>query len=365
METTPANRRIRIGLEQAARYSGGQGQHAEKRTAEPAAYGFLNNSFAPKYIPAEALPKRRETVRDFFKSLTQLKKHYGIRLDDFRSLPYPYNILLAREEAGKAISKKHRQREVFIIEQDQQISLSVKEGFRRDYSLYYIPVAPVYRLWQQPEQLPTAELLTAVCGYLYAEAGISYYRDEDTYMYYNYEILTEWMDDLEGEDEEEQLLRQKCLSDAEIAGDFIQEKMMDKALRQSLPDKLNAFTPLTPYQHTAVMVAEKALGLWQTFPGANLFEHSSPIEEDEDDYGCNTTIYMHEYIGFIGSNTDAVSDTLFEMVENDFNERSYAQEPELRTVFNERQTAYTDKLAYAEKVLDLITDLCTLLYQQP
>jgi hypothetical protein len=168
METTSANRRIRTGLEQAARYSGGQEQHAEKRTAQPAAYGFLNSSFAPRYIPAEVLPNRRETVRDFFKSLTHLKKHYRIRLDDFSSLPYPYNILLTKDKVSKAITKQHRQREVFIVEEEQQISLSVKEGFRRDYSLYYIPVVPIYRLWQQPEHVPVAELgVSEICYTLF------------------------------------------------------------------------------------------------------------------------------------------------------------------------------------------------------
>jgi len=366
METASANSRIHDRPQQAQRRSGSQGQRAAQRTAATAADGFLSSSFAPKYTPAAKLPKRKETEGDFFKSFSRLKKHYGIELASYRRLPYPYNVLLTKQELDRKLRLKDRRRELLIVRQDnQEVCLSVRENFRRMYSLYYVPVIPVYHLWQTPEHRPTAELLTAVCAYLYVEAGLSYYRDEATYMYYNYEILQEWMLDATDEDGESRDQEIACLNEAEQAGDFIQSKMRNKAFRESLAEFIGNFCPATPYQSQALAIAKKTLTLWQAHPGGNLFEHCSLIPEDEDEYDCSNTVYMHEYISFIGSSTDAVSDTLFEMVENDFNERGQSQEPEMLTHFHEALPAYADKLGYAAQVFDLITDLCTLLYEKP
>jgi len=366
METAPANRSIHRRSEQAQRHSGSTQRPNPLRSAGTPADGFLSHSFAPKYTPAAELPGRMQTEKDFFRSLSLLKKHYGINVPDFRSLPYPYNILMAKQQADKAVRINNRIREVAINALgDKSVCLTVRETFRQAYSLYYIPVIPVYRLWQKKRQQATAALLTAVCAYLYIEAGLSYYRDEDTYMYYNYEILKEWMVEAEDEDRQSYQAQSKNMDEAERAGDFIQSKMMDKGLEKSWGEMIAAFRPKTAYQQEALTVARSAWDLAQTYPSCHLSQHAGAIQEDDDEYDYNQTVCMHESIGFVGSTTDALSETLFSMTENDFNERMHAQEPELLTYFNEANPAYTDELAYEEGALQLIDDLTTLLLKQP
>lgn len=51
----------------------------------------------PKYTTGTALPAKKEVESDYFRSLGHLLKHYGLQVDSYRKLPYPYNILLATQ----------------------------------------------------------------------------------------------------------------------------------------------------------------------------------------------------------------------------------------------------------------------------
>ncbi|HVX00152.1 MAG TPA: hypothetical protein VHA52_06945 [Candidatus Babeliaceae bacterium] len=367
METTSANNRLYQRPRQATRCTGSKAQPTTLRTARPVTNGFLKQSFTPVYQPSVELPKRSAVEGDFFKSLSYLTKYYGLSLKRHRSLPYPYNILMVERDLNRNLKAKGRYRELMIIEQeDNRTSLVVKETFNHDFGLYYIPVMPIYDLWQDPQYVPCAELLTAVCAYLYAEAGVDYYRDEDTYMYNNYEFLEEWITERreEADDEDDQNRQQFDYDNAKQQGDFIQEKMMATGFRQSLDSLIANFIAVSKYEKDCLKIARDAWELWQAFPKANLYGHANLQDYEPEDYDDNY-VGMHEYFSFIGSVQDSISDDLKNMVNDDFNERPRYQEPETITFFNEPKGDYTDELAYEERLLTLIDDLCTLLYYKP
>jgi hypothetical protein len=366
METTSANRNIRPRPRQVTRCAGSKAKPATLRTATPPADGFLRHSFTPMYLPAPELPERSVTERDFFKSRSYLEKHYGIGLTDFQALPYPYNILMAEKELHRKLRARDKYRHLKIMEQDNgEVCLTIEETFDEDFCLYYVPVMPIYQLWQNDAHIPCAELLTAVCAYLYAEAGISYYRDEDTYMYYNYEALEDWISDEWCDGEEDDYAQEKAdLENAKTQGDFIQAKMMETGFRQSLDSLITKFKAVSSYEKDCLQVAQDCLSIWREFPKSNLFQHASIQDYEVEDYDDNY-VGMHEYISFIGSVNDNLSERLKQMVNDDFNERSRYQEPEVITSFNELQAPYTDKLAYEKRVIHLIDNLCTLLFRKP
>jgi hypothetical protein len=366
METTSATRTLYKRPRQATRCTGSKAQPPQVITAEPVTDGFLRHSFMPMYHPATELPKRSVVEGDFFKSLSHLTKHYGLNLTNYRSLPYPYNILMAEKEANRKLKKKGRYRELLIVEQeDTHTCLTVKETFKNDFGLYYIPVMPIYDLWQRPDFAHCAELITAVCAYLYIEADVTYYRDEETYMFYNYEILEEWITEGKDDMDEEDYTSQKAAYDNALSqGDFIQEKMMTTGFRQSLDSLIANFDAKSDFEKECLSVAQDCWELWQGFPGMNLFKHASLQDYEVEDYGDNY-VAMHEYFSFVGSVNDSVSDTLRDMVNNDFNERSRYQEPEVITFFDEAKLPYADELAYEDRLFALIDDLCTLLYHKP
>ena len=139
---------------------------------------------------------------------------------------------------------------------------------------------------------------------------------------------------------------------------------MEKGFRQSLDSLIANFKAVSSYEKDCLQVAKDCLSIWRDFPKNNLFQHASLQDYEVEDYDDNY-VGMHEYISFIGSINDNVSERLKQMVNDDFNERSRYQEPEIITFFNEPQPAYTDELAYEYRVMKLIDDLCTLLYRKP
>jgi hypothetical protein len=366
MQTTSANRPLRKRSRQVARCAGSKAKPATLCTAKPPADGFLRHNFTPMYLSAPDLPDRSATEQDFFKSRSYLGNHYGMELTDFRSLPYPYNLLMAEKELHRKLRVKDKYRHLKIIAQENnELCLTIEETFDEEFCLCYIPVMPIHNLWQNEAHIPCAELLTAVCAYLYAEAGISYYRDEDTYMYYNYEALEDWIKDDWGDSGDDSYEREReTLENAKTQGDFVQAKMMAIGFRQGMDSLIANFIAVSDYEKDCLQIAKNCLSTWHDFPKNNLFQHANLQDYEVDDYEDNY-VGMHEYISFIGSVNDNLSERLKMMVNDDFNERSRYQEPETITFFNEPQAAYTDELAYEYRTMQLIGDLCTLLYRKP
>ena len=372
MENTSANSPIRERPRPTARCAGGKAEQATLCTAGTGADGFLRQTFKPMYETGEELPKRKETEGGFFKSLSILKKHYSLDMITYRKLAYPFNILMAEQELNAKLKDEDRFRELLIISEDDKTIITVKESLRREFSLYYIPVLPVYKMWQIPEQQSCAELLTAVFAYLYIEAGLSYYRDEDTYMFYNYEILADWVEDDKDSADDEDYQKQKTAVDtANLVGDFVQQKMMAEGFRHSLDTLIDNFRAVTDFEKQSLAIAKNTWRIWQTYPEATLYSHASnPCNVDDEDaddyyYADNNYVGMNEHIGFVASVTDVLSDSLFRMVNDDFNERPSFQEPEVTTRFSEKLPQYADQLACEDQLLELITDLCSLFYTQP
>ncbi|QJD96270.1 hypothetical protein HH214_10540 [Mucilaginibacter robiniae] len=273
---------------------------------------------------------------------------------------------MAERELLCKLRVKDKYRHLTITAQENsELCLTIAETFDEDFCLYYIPVMPIYQLWQNEAHVPCAELLTAVCAYLYAGAGISYYRDEDTYMYANYEVMEDWIND-DGDDgeEDEYVLEKADLENAKIQGDFIQAKMMETGFRQSLDSLITNFKAGSAFEKECLKVAQTCLQLEKDFPNANLFQHASLQDYEVEDYEDHD-VGMQEYISFIGSVNDNLSERLKNMVNDDFNERARYQEPEIITFFNKAQPAYMNELAYEQRAFRLIDDLCTLLYRKP
>jgi hypothetical protein len=149
-----------------------------------------------------------------------------------------------------------------------------------------------------------------------------------------------------------------------MQGDFIQAKMMETGFRQSLESLIAKFIALSDFEKACLKVANDCLNIWRVYPNYNLFQHASLQDYEVEDYEDNY-VGMHEYISFIGSIDDNLSERLKSMVNDDFNERARYQEPEIITFFNEAQSAYKDELAYEQRAFGLIDDLCTLLYRKP
>jgi hypothetical protein len=199
-KTTPqAASRVRKLDETAQRCKRDPKGQTEVCSPEWAPNALLKVQFMPKLATGGTIKSLEEIEvleKEFYKSLCRLADHYGrFELTDTRLFGYPYNIAYSIWEAENFLKKKVRNWESLRLIQDKKkIFLISEERYSTGSTLYYIPVIPLFLMLRDRSKKKTAQLLVSVCAYLYHIADIPYYKQEDTYLYWQYEMLSEWVE---------------------------------------------------------------------------------------------------------------------------------------------------------------------------
>lgn len=378
MQTLSATTGIQQELRPFTRCKGGQPEQTPVSPCGFTADGFLNHCFLPLYEQATELPDIKEVETGVFNSLSILEKQYDIQVMDVSDKPYPYNILLAYWNAEQQVCKGKSQTELFIISDDtENVKLATKEYVATGHTLYYIPVLPLYRLLKSGTDKRSAELLLSVCAYLYHITGVPYYRDDDSYLFYHYEILEDWIEnDLDQMDEQNINLQRSALRSANHYGDIMQRKLFNKYHLEYFEERVQQFHAHNAFAAQCFELAKSALNLWNSFPDGYLFRHIADTfpekeernEEDEDEYNeeeRDNIILLSEIVSFIAENEGHLYDSLAEMVNSEFNEKNSTQEPVLINVYDGQLNGHIDSLDFERRLFDLIDNLCTLLNDLP
>jgi hypothetical protein len=378
MQTLSGITSVQQGLRQVTRCEGSQTEQTPVSPCGFTADGFLNHCFLPLYEQAAELPDLKEVEKGVFNSLSILEKQYDIQVMDVSDKPYPYNILLAYWNAEQQVCKGKSYTELFIISDDaENVKLATKEYVATGHTLYYIPVLPLYRLLKSGKDKRSAELLLSVCAYLYHITGVPYYRDEDSYLFYHYEILEDWIEnDLDQMDERDINFERSALRSANYYGDIVQRKLFNKYHLEHFAERVQQFRAHSPFTEECLKLATNALALWASFPDGFLFRHindsfpekEESSEEDDDEYNeeeRDSTILLSEIVHFIAENEGSLYDSLAEMVNSEFNEKGSTQEPVLVKFYDQQLDGNTDTLDFERRLFDLIDNLCILLNDLP
>jgi len=365
MQTLSATQLLRKRPRPITRCKGSQDKQTAPCTTGIIADGFLRHNFLPVYEPSPYLPDRKKVEQVYLKSIKNISAHYNIGPIDVSGFSYPYNILLANRDISRKMKVKGRYRELRIEENDDlEIQVSVNESVSTGSTLYYIPLLSLYKSLQEGVN-PCAPILLGICVYLYRKAGVCHYKDEESYLCYLYDIMTSWIeDDREDMDEAEYKQQRTTLDEIFAVGDEMEKLLNDESWLTQLQVRIQGFMPNNPFEKSCVHIANETLVLWAEFPSANIYQHITPIDEnDEDEYYGNGKIKVTDYISFIGETSSSVYDNLINMLNDDFNERSAVQDFEHKIVFNQKPEKQKDILAYEERVIRIIEELCDLIPQ--
>lgn len=136
--------------------------------------------------------------------------------------------------------------------------------------MLYIPVVPLYGLLRQKTHRKAGCLLLSVCSYLYRNAGIPYYRIEDSYLYWNYEMLTDWTE--QDSEMEDYFVCKKELHRAELIGDVMGQKISDPRNLQFFAQRLKSFNPKDQFDKACLELAKKVFALYSQDPDESISE---------------------------------------------------------------------------------------------
>lgn len=363
METLSANRLIRPKPKPIARCRGGKKEPEEFRTFGTPTDGFLKQQFLPLFDQGKKMPNQLQAEKGFFDSLSILTEVHGLEKTTFKNKPYPYNILLAHHSVQKQLKKSEQDIELSIIQDDNHsVKLATKHVYSTGNTLYYIPVLPLYRLLQNKKQKQTAELLLCVFAYLYHIAGIPYYRDANSYLYYHYECLEEWLlDDLENDDIEQVNRAVSEFNEATYYGDVMLRKIYNPYHLNYFKQRTENFKPGTLFEKECFYLAQKALALLLRFPDTGIFDnmHNGKFKYDDE------VIKAEQYISFMSDCDGTLHENIIRVVNDEFNECSEIEEPTLLQCYDAEAHPSKTGLDFEYLIFPMINDLCTLLNQMP
>ncbi|WP_269225257.1 hypothetical protein [Flavobacterium eburneipallidum] len=334
----------------------------ESRTDSNVANGFLKSTFLPKLKTEQSVQSSKKTVKtekDFYQSLSRVAEHYSIESMQTQIYGYPYNIVLAMWDMETKLKRTHINWDSLRLVQDgRRIFFISEERYDTRMTLYYIPIVPLFKMLHDPKRKKTAQLLVSVCSYLYHTADIPYYRQENSYLYWMYEMMTDW---LEQDDETDKTEKHKSeLRQAEQIGDKIEQKLFNRINLEQFEQRLNNFKSFDEFDQECWQLACKVMALFTEYPTESIFRNAPICEQDpdNDDYD-NETIGMEKYISFVANTKGWLYESLSDSINNEFNEYGTMAEPTIYKHFDGSKITATN-LDFENRLFPILNDLCGL-----
>ena len=363
MQTIQTARGVRRKCRQTARCAGSKKESEQFGSARTPADGFLRHSFLPLFEKGEKLPDQFEVENDFFNSLAILKGLYGFETRNVANKSYPYNILLIYADIQKQLSQSAHDIELKIMQDDDgTVKLATQHCYNTCNTLYYIPVLPLYRLLQNRRQKKTAELLLSVIAYLYHIAGIPYYRQDSSCLFYHYECMEEWIiDELEDEESEDGNIMISELNTASYYGDVMHRKIYNPYHLSVFEKRIGSYKCTNSFEKDSLSVAKQALALFKQYPASTVFQNTSNrvFENSEG------IIRAEQYISFIADTDGQLYENIARVINDEFNECSEIEEPTVLQIYDAQNELSNTELDFEYRLFPLLNDLCTLLNNMP
>lgn len=338
-------------------------RQTEISTNANVADGFLKTSFLPKLKETEtvqACKKTAKTERDFYKSLSKLAEHYSITPMQTNQFEYPYNMVLTLWDLEEKLKQRVLNWEEIRLVQDSKKTYFIgEEKYNTGTTLYYIPIEPLYQMLNDPKRKKNAQLLISVCSYLYHIADVPYYRQEDSYLYWMYEMHKDWVE--QDDETEETEMYNREFTKAELIGDSIEQKLFNRINLKVFQQRLNAFKSLDTFDHDCWQMASNAFDLYTEYPQASIFRNVPINEDPENEEDENEIIAMEKYISFISHTKGWLYESISDSINNEFNEYGAMQEPTICKRFDGKDISNTC-LDFENRLFALLNDICNLLY---
>ncbi|MCK0125282.1 hypothetical protein MWU76_12820 [Gelidibacter sp. F2691] len=360
----PTVGRVRQLDAKAKRCQRGAERQTKISTNTNVANGFLKCTFLPKLKKTQTVQACTETAkteRDFYKSLSKLAVHYSIEPMQTNQFAYPYNIALSIWDIEENLKQRVLNWEaIHLVQDSKKVYFVSEEKYDTGTTLYYIPIEPLYQMLHDPKRKKNAQLLISVCAYLYHIADIPYYRQEDSYLYWMYEMHKDWVEEDDETDETEGYKREFIKS--ELVGDYIEQKIFNRANLEVFQQRLNAFKTRDAFDHDCWQIACNAFALYTECPTASIFRNAPLSKQDpyNDEYD-NEAIGMEKYISFIAHTKGWLYESIADSINNEFNEYGAMEEPTICKPFDGSEINATT-LDFENRLFALLENICCLLY---
>ena len=337
------------------------------RTDSNAPNGFLNCRFLPKHEEVPTVQDYKEiekTERDFYKSLSNFSQQYNVEPMQTKCFEFPYNLALALWDMETKLEQVNEDWKSFkLIRNNQKIHFSKEERYYTGTSLYYIPIVPLFQMLHDKQCKKNAQLLLSVCSYLYHIADVPYYRRQNSYLYWIYEMHEDWIEQGDEAEEDLQEFRREFRISKTI-GDKIEKKLYNRKNLEVFEPRLNSFKRHTNFDHDCHKVASDAFALYTEYPKASIFRNKPTPEQYLYNDDCNKAIGMDMYISFVADTKGCLYSNIEESINSEFGEYGSIEEPTIYTPINGTTISKAD-FDFENRFFTLMEDLYRILTLTP
>jgi hypothetical protein len=341
----------------------GAERQAKVSSCEDAPDGFLKVSFLPRLQENKTLQACGDISKmenDFYNSLDGLAEHYTIVPMPTRHFEYPYNMALAVWDLEEKLKKSVGNfSELRLLQDSHRTYLLSEEKYTTGTTLYYIPTHPIYLMLKDAKYKENAQLLLSICAYLYHIAGIPYYREQGSYLYWLYEMHREWTEQDEDREENERYVRE--FDKAELIGDCMGQKIFSPMNLNFFEKRLNGFKSRDAFDKQCLDIGKKAFAIYTDYPNESIFRNAPTHDEEEDEDTESESIGMEKYISFISDTKGWLYESIEESINNEFNEYGAMDEPTIIKCFDGSELT-ENSLDFESRLFALLDDMCALLY---
>ena len=336
----------------------------EIRTDSNAFNGFLKCRFLPKQEETPSVQDFKERLkieRDFYQSLSNFARQYNIEPIQTKDFGFPYNIALAMWDLEKKVEQVNEDWNSFkLIRNNRKILFVKEERYYTGTSLYYVPIVPLFQMLKDPRHKQNAQLLLSVCSYLYHIADVPYYRQQNSYLYWIYEMHEDWIEQGDEAEEDMQEFRREFKISKTI-GDKIEKKLFNRKNLELFEKRLNHFKSRTDFDHDCYKVASDAFTLYTEYPETSIFRNQpTPDKNPYFDDDENRAIGMDMYISFVADTKGCLYDNIEESINAEFNEYGSIEEPTIYTPINGTELSKAD-FNFENRFFTLMEDLYKIL----
>jgi hypothetical protein len=355
METTSIVRRVRPGTKPFAGREGSTAKPFKKRAKGTHTNGFLNHAFKPFWGVPFADWKTAE--QSFFQSVDNLCALHGWTVPDVSGLSFPdnirkaYNMIVEQQVKGFGLK--------VWIGQDKQhdCCLATAKTYDTAYHLYYIPVRPLWKMRGIKAEQELYHMLLAVFAYFYQVAGIPFFNEPGN-IAGNYETIKNWLDEEMEDDDRPFSERQKSeLKELEKAGKILLPEIQKPFSLTGLETSLGKYRKDIRCDAKLTEVVHEMINLIKDYPKRAIKETMSYEAETDD----NDIIFWEQYISFYWSGEDCLAETLYQLINDEFQEMCYQEEPICLQWFDTPQEKASHVFDFEPRLFSLINRLCEIL----
>lgn len=345
--------RIQRMAQPAARCGGCQQKKEKKRSQEYIAADFLNETFKP-YVRKVFTGNPIQLEREFFNSLSNLCRLYGLEEWDYAGFQFPLNISTAYKETCKRLESIDSALSLAIVSDSNRVTVATYRELTNAYYLYFVPFRPLFSLLKQPEYADLSALLLSVYAYLYGVIRIPSFGNTYSYMRSVYETLLEEYIGCATDYEEDMSRYVRSIKNALFYVGGIEKKIRGSRHLLAFEERLDRYVPKTDVEREIKEAAIGLYGLYRKYPQRAMSDNLNTGFLDPD---AECTIYLDEYLSFVWDTKDWVIEDIVRYINSDCQEATSEVAPCSVQLFHEPQYKEIIDLSFEQNVFRLINDL--------